>query len=166
MKKRVLNLLLIAVVILVNQTVVKAAEPQEMGKHTVKLLKTINDWNNETYDKYMISIEDIYQSLNKGKDTSQKISDKAKEGWLKEMNKRFLRVKEDGSELGINWSKIKYLDFTYKDKEEGSTKIYDGKLYFSYKKKAYRIEVGFLITDKGLRLGNLEDLMEETEKKF
>lgn len=166
MKRRLLNLVLITAVIMINYSTAHAAEPQEMGKHTIQLLKTIERWDNKTYEEFMVSIEDIYQGLNKSKDTSQEINDKAKDGWKKEMDKRFDRVRKDGTELGIKWQKIKYINFDYKSKADGNLSIYDGHLYFSYKKKHYIIEVGFLITDKGLRLGNLEDLREETDESL
>lgn len=164
MKQRLIIPSMIITMIMINSLTAHATEPQEMGKHTIQLLKSIESWDNKTYEEFMISIEDIYQSLHKGKDTSPEINDKAKEGWLNEMDKRFARVREDGAELGIKWQKIKYIDFDYKSKMEGKVNIYDGHLHFSYKKKHYIIEVGFLMTDKGLRLGNLEDLREETDE--
>ncbi len=148
---------------LVSISNVKAQDPQDMGKLTVKLLKSFDSWDDAFYDKNMVSVSDVMQKvMNKDMEsmTTEQLAEADKK-WRKDLHKRIDSFKEEAVNAEINWKKIKFVEFSYKKDMPGMDDIYKGDLVFSYKKKKYTLDVGYMLTDKGLRIGNLEDLLLE-----
>nr|WP_319397715.1 hypothetical protein [uncultured Carboxylicivirga sp.] len=153
MKKAILFTIFIITITLGAIQNSTAQKPEKMGHISFKILKKINNWDTQTYNKYMVSINDLYQTLGVSEPNAEM---QAK--WEKELKKVVERVRKDGEFEGIDWKKIKYVDFTYKVELKGNVSIYEGDLIFSENNKNYKIEIGYLDTDKGLKIGNLEDL--------
>ncbi len=163
MNRKINYLIVIAFICLFNTLTLKADEPQDMGKLTVKLLKSVDGRDEAFYKQYVASVEDIYKKLMKdsyGSMSPEKLAE-ADEKWKKEFNTRLDELSSDAEKLGVDWKKIKSVSFSYKKDMAGMEGIYKGDLVFSYKKKHYSLDVGYMIIDDALKLGNLEDLKVE-----
>ncbi len=163
MKTRILLFILTA--LFLNTTNSMAIEGEKAGKQITKLLKSINNWDFDTYKNHMATPDDILEKLLASdndalKTMAAKSVEEANKSWAKKLDKEFKKICSQGEELEINWKKIKYKDFTCELDEVGIEGIYKGKLFFSYNNKTYKINVGFLTNQKGVRIGVLEHLKE------
>ncbi len=155
--------IVMAIVGLLSTSLLKAEEPQEMGKLTVSLLKSFDSWDDAFYDQHMVSVADVYLKV-MNKDFESLPEERAAEAdkkWRKELNRGLDEIKEQAVKENINWKKIKFVSFSYKEDMPGVEGIYKGDLVFSYKKKNYSLDVGYMVVDGKLKLGNLEDLLLE-----
>ncbi len=75
-----------------------------------------------------------------------------------ERNQRLGEIREEAERENINWKKIKFVSFSYKEDMSGFDGIYKGDLLISYKNKNYSLDVGYMLIEGKLKLGNLEDL--------
>ncbi len=160
---------LIALTLLfINTTSIFAFDRVKTGKQITKVLRTIENWDMTTFEKYMATPDDILEIILKSdneplKAMASKKIEESKEQWFTKLNKEFKRVYTNGKELEIDWKKIKYQNFTYDLDNVGIDDVYKGKLFFSYKDKTYKLSIGFLTNNKGVRIGELEHLREYTE---
>ncbi len=163
MRRKLCYLLAVAFISLTFVSNIKAQDPQDMGKLTVKLLKSFDSWDDAFYDKNMVSVNDVLQKVMKMdlKAMTPERMAEADRKWRKDLHKRIEAFTDEAANVDINWKKIKFVDFSYKKDMPGVDDVYKGDLVFSYKKKKYSLDVGYMITDRGLLLGNLEDLIVE-----
>jgi hypothetical protein len=117
-----------------------------VGRYVFSLLQKINVKSFSEYKQSFISFNELKVILN---DTILVPSaDKRIEMSLvtereleeeRKLEKNFNRLRADGIELGIDWSKIVYIDYIY-EKENDMEIVYSGKTYFRYGEEVYYVK--------------------------
>jgi len=162
MRNNIQRLLLATAFILFALTNVKAIEPQQMGKHAFKILKNFSKWDTQTYLKQIMSLEEIHQlaknnQLVKEESARNKILSITQNKWHDEVIDDFMEVRKEAASKGIEWRKIKYLDFIYSIEEDAGITMCKGELFFKYQERAFSIEVMYILAEDGYRLVQIDD---------
>jgi len=162
MRNNIQKYLLAIAFILFSLTSIKAVEPQEMGKHSFKILKNFNKWDTQTYLKQIMSLEEFHQlgknnQLVKEERSRNKIQSLTEKKWHGEIIDNYMEVRKDAARKGIEWRKIKYLDFIYSIEGDDGITICKGELFFKYKERAFSVEVGYILAEDGYRLVQIDD---------
>ena len=159
MKNKLLYTLIIT---LLSFSVAKA---DNIGKRSFKLLKTIDHWNDKTYEKYIMRLEDFHQlGQNEEKITKERMREWMlafnQKKWERIVNSKFTDVRNAGKLQGIEWNQIKYADFTYEFRDVFGLEGYDGSMHFIYNNKTYAVKISYVITENSFRLIEMSDLKE------
>lgn len=83
------------------------------------------------------------------------------EEWINRIMDDYNQIKNNGASSGIIWQDILYLDFVYEMKDKEGLKAVEGRLYFKYNDKTYKVDISAIWDGKEYRIIEIEDLYEK-----
>ncbi len=140
-------------------------EPDKVGYKVFNMLKNIKTKNNDSYFNSFITHKQIIKLGNNKKlvtkeSTRKEMISTTKESWLKRANYNFNGIKEKGNRCGIDWQKIKYIDFFYCIKNSHGFKECKGHVHFQYQGIKYNVLVVSIFDGKKYQIVTVRSLKE------
>lgn len=163
MYNKIKQLIILTAITLLTATNAMAIEPQDLGKDAFKKLKMIRQFNRANFHKHFLTLDELHQmakleDLITNKQTRQKMMDVNHEKWLKEIEECCLKIRKDGAQQGIEWRKIKYLDFFCEMEEDDGVTFCKGQLFFKFHGMPFSVRTVYIKTEDGFRLADINHL--------
>lgn len=133
----------------------------DCGKHLFALLKDFDPKNKQQFENGFISLETIHQiGNNKKLFRTKKRRERYANMTRKEYEEQIIdyaydMISGEGDAFDINWDKIKYIDFGYKEQDYSNLETIKGKLIFEYKKRKYDVGCIYVKVGKEWKLSGI-----------
>ncbi|XOV68744.1 MAG: hypothetical protein ACFHU9_06095 [Fluviicola sp.] len=138
----------------------RVSDPEDVGDQVMNILEDLDDMSKEDFKENFLSFEEM-QELAEDKevitdaDMRKRIKKRKESDYNEDMDKRFSRIIENGSELGIKWSEIEFVDFEYEVEKRGGMKGCGGKVIFKSGGKKFQVNSTSIFDGSGYCLMTL-----------
>ena len=146
----------------------KVSEPEDIGRQALGVLEQMNDLSPAEFNEYFISHKELTRIVEKRKVRSDEEAGLAATLPAKKQLKIHhsmmrRRLKFAGRRYGINWSKIKYVGFSYEREGPGEVKFYTGTLRFNYRGHGFTAYTSSIYDGSHYYLTNISGVHKDQE---
>lgn len=120
------------------------SDPEDIGPQVMDLLEELDDMSKGDYSEYFMTLEEV-RELGENEDVIKdeagrnRLTKMTKDDRNKELDRSFSRLIETGSEYGIKWSEVEFVDFAYEVETQRGIKSCRGELTFKHGSKKYEV---------------------------
>lgn len=122
----------------------RVSEPEDVSDQVMDILEDLDDMSKEDFKEHFLTLDEMKdlaedEEVITESELRKAIKKRKESDYNEDIEKGFSRIIERGSELGIKWSEIEFVDFEYEVEKRGGMKACGGNVIFKSGGKKFSV---------------------------